>query len=163
MMVVLRRLLVLAGLFFWQGGFTFYAAVVVPVGQQVLGSHFDQGLITRQVTNYLNLAGGIALLLLAWDAAAGRQSFRKRGLRWGCLLGMGLALALLVWLHLRLDALFAPDESRLLDRQAFRSLHRLYLWISTIQWALALVYGAVALLAWREQDRSQTEARLAVP
>ena len=37
MLILLRRFLVLAALFFWQGGFTFYASVVVPVGQQVFG------------------------------------------------------------------------------------------------------------------------------
>ena len=28
-----------------------------------------QGFVTRRVTNYLNVAGAIALPLLAWDAA----------------------------------------------------------------------------------------------
>jgi hypothetical protein len=36
---VLRRLLLLLALMFWQGGFMFYGAVVVPVGAEALGSH----------------------------------------------------------------------------------------------------------------------------
>src|SRR5260370_16274673 len=68
MPTLVRRVLVLAALMFWQGGFTFYAAVVVPVGQDVLGSHLAQGFITRQVTNYLNLAGGLALGILGWES-----------------------------------------------------------------------------------------------
>ena len=42
-MTTLRRFLGLCALLFWQGGFTFYAAVVVPIAGQVLphGSHFS--------------------------------------------------------------------------------------------------------------------------
>ena len=61
-MTILRRFLVLIALFFWQGGFTFYAAVVVPVGQQVLHSHLRQGFVTQQVTNYLNLLPGAKIV-----------------------------------------------------------------------------------------------------
>ncbi len=70
-MALLRRFLVLLALFFWQGGFTFYAAVVVPIGQHVFG-HLRQGFVTRQVTVYLNLAGAVALLILVWDLFAAR-------------------------------------------------------------------------------------------
>ena len=74
-MISLRRYLVLLALSFWQGGFTFYAAVVVPVGQEVFG-HLRQGFITRQVTVYLNLAGAVALLVLVWDLVAARDPSR---------------------------------------------------------------------------------------
>jgi hypothetical protein len=43
MIAMVRRFLVLAAVMFWQGGFTFYEAVVVPVGSEILGSHQDQG------------------------------------------------------------------------------------------------------------------------
>ena len=46
----LRRFIVLVALCFWQGGFTFYAGVVVPVGTDVLGSSLKQGFVTRRVT-----------------------------------------------------------------------------------------------------------------
>jgi hypothetical protein len=78
-----RRFLVLIALMFWQGGFLFYAAVVVPIGQSVLGSHLEQGMITRQVTTYLNLAGCISLFIFGWDTRAARDSSRPRRLgRW---------------------------------------------------------------------------------
>src|SRR5947209_13989523 len=138
-MTLPRRFLVLVALLFWQGGFTFYAAVVVPVGQDVLGSHKTQGFITRRVTNYLNLAGAAALLPLAWDAAAGTNvAGRWRRVRWLAWLGMALALGLLAWLHGRLDALLDPGGLRILSRSAFRAQHRWYLWISTLQWACAV-------------------------
>ena len=67
-MTTIRRFLVLAALGYWQGGFTFYSAVVVRVGEEVLGSSREQGFVTRRVTNYLNAAGLVALPLCAWDA-----------------------------------------------------------------------------------------------
>jgi hypothetical protein len=156
MIKLLRRFLVLAALMFWQGGFTFYAAVVVPVGTQVLGSPLDQGLITRHVTTYLNLAGAFALLPLAWDALAalGRSPWARRVV-WLSWAGMALTLILLVWLHGRLEDLLHPETQRILDRPIFRITHRGYLWISTVQWMFGVAYAAAMLLGWRQEDRQK--------
>ncbi len=149
-----RRYLALAALFFWQGGFTFYAAVVVPVGQDVLGTHFEQGLITRGVTVYLNLAGAVALLPLVWDAVGTRDSSAwRRRLRLLLWLGMAAALVALYRLHPLVDQYLELDSHNLTDRRAFRHYHRLYLWVSTVQWGFALVYLLLTLLAWRAEDR----------
>jgi Na+-driven multidrug efflux pump len=149
-----RRYLALAALFFWQGGFTFYAAVVVPVGQDVLGSHFEQGLITRRVTVYLNLAGAIALLPLVWDAVGTRDPAPwRRRLRLLLWLGMAAALVALYRLHPLVDQYLELDSHNLTDRRAFRHYHRLYLWVSTVQWGCAVVYLLLSLLAWRAEDR----------
>ena len=143
-----------SALVFWQGGFTFYSSVVVPVGQEVLGSHRRQGFVTRRVTNYLNLAGAIALPPLAWDAwASGRSRWRRR-VRWFAWGGMAVALFVLVWVHLSLDALLDPEAHRILDRKAFRLTHQWYLMTSTFQWVCAMVYAALALQMWREDDRA---------
>jgi hypothetical protein len=156
-MTLLRRFLVLAALMFWQGGFTFYAAVVVPVGQQVLPTPMDQARVTRQVTNYLNLAGGVSLLLLAWDAAvSGDPSRRRRWLRWLAWASMVLALGLLVWLHVYLDEWLDAAAAAARDPHTFRILHRCYLWISTMQWAGGVVYALLALRAWRVEDGNST-------
>jgi hypothetical protein len=154
MLLLLRRYLVLAALFFWQGGFTFYASVVVPIGQQVFGP-LRQGFVTRQVTVYLNLAGAAALTLLLWDLIAARDAsaWRRRG-RWLLWLGMALTLASLFWLHGRLDELLVPKGRIILDADAFHPRHRLYLWISTLQWGCALVYLFLTLLIWRREDCS---------
>src|SRR5947209_19521490 len=82
-MVVVRGFLLLWLLMFWLGGFTFYAAVVVPIGTEVLGSAADQGWITRRVTPWLNVAGAVALAGWAWDIAADPSATRLRQyLRW---------------------------------------------------------------------------------
>jgi hypothetical protein len=150
-----RRFLVLAALMFWQGGFTFYAAVVVPVGRQVIGTR--QSDVTRSVTAYLNVAGAVALLPLAWDVTRCRdRTPRRQYLRWTTWLGMALTLAALLWLHrlmvgqLRLGV--SPADP------AFHNLHRVYLWVSTVQWACGLVYAGTTLLAWRAEDRAGSPA-----
>jgi len=159
-MTIIRRFLVLAVLLFWQGGFLFYAAVVVPIAQEILTSGITQGFVTRQVTIYLNIAGAVALVPLLWDVLAAadqnRWRFWLRMLAWG---GMAGTLALLAWLHPRLDALLDLDFHTVDDMKGFRPLHRFYLWTSTLQWALGLVYIILMLWAWRDQDSLLNEPR----
>ena len=158
-MTVVRRFLVLMALLFWQGGFTFYGAVVVEVGSSVLGSHLDQGMVTRSVTNYLNLAGVVALAICACDIAGSSDpDVRRRWLRWGLWLLVAVTLALLAWLHVRLDELIDVTSPRIVDRSLFRERHRWYLSISTVQWAASLIWIFVTLLAWRSEDRRQKAA-----
>jgi hypothetical protein len=153
MLAVTRRALVVAALAFWMGGFTFYAVVVVPVGQEVLGSHRRQGFVTRQVTNYLNWAGTVALVILAWDLVAGKCRTWLWRTRWAAWAGMALTLGVLFWLHAQLDDLLDQDSFRILDGAAFYTAHRWYLIISAIQWSCALAFGVLALVAWRLEDR----------
>ena len=153
MMTVLRRLLLLVTLMFWQGGFMFYGAVVVPVGSEVLGSHLEQGFITRSVTNYLNMAGAVALAAWGWDVATERGSTqRKRRLRWFLWSLLVLMLCSLAWLHLRLEELLDVEAFRILDRPRYRTLHQWYLIVSTVQWAGAVLMAALTIRAWRDAD-----------
>ena len=154
-MILLRRMLVIVALMFWQGGFTFYAAVVVPVGQKVLASHVRQGFITKEVTNYLNLAGAVALVLLAWDILACHDpSAARRRARWLAWVIMAVCLLTLFYWHTRLDVLLDLDSETILDRGPFRTLHRQYLWVSTLQWAAGVAYLLLTLISWqREEER----------
>ena len=152
MITVLRRFLVLLAVLFWQGGFTFYSGVVVPVGQGVLNSHLEQGLITRQVTKYLNLAGAAALLVVVLDLVAARETAWVRRLRWLLWLGMLVTLVALVWLHPQIDQYLDPEQRALIDARAFRRGHRVYLWVSTVQWGFGVAYLWLTLRAWREVD-----------
>jgi hypothetical protein len=159
-MTVVRRFLVVTAIMVWQGGFTFYGAVVVPVGMAVLGSHLEQGLITRSVTNYLNLAGLLALVVWAWDIAGTSDiSARRRWLRWTLWSLLVLTLGLLAWLHPRLDVLIDPDLSHIVDRSHFRELHTWYLDICTLQWAASLLLTLATLLAWRSEDSRHAIAK----
>jgi hypothetical protein len=153
-MVLIRRMLLLCLLMFWLGGFTFYASVVVPVGTEVLQSAREQGRITQPVTNWLNLSGAVALAVWAWDLAAQPAPTRGRQVvRWLVWLALVATLAVLVGLHPALDALFDPDHARVLDRAAFRTRHRWYLWVSTAQWACGIVLSFLTLRGWRDADR----------
>ncbi len=155
-MTLLRRFMVLVALMFWQGGFIFYAAVVVPLGQEMFGT--QQGFLTRDVTDYLNLSGGLALLVLAWDALAVPDVRWRRGCRWAAWTAMLAGLAALVWLHPHMDRYLNFERTRIVDRSAFRYEHRWYLWISTAQWAASVAYILLMLSAWRRQDQGEPGA-----
>ena len=145
-MIICRRFLILAALAFWQGGFAFYAAVVVPMGEQVLTSPIEQGFVTRRVTNYLNLAGAVALPLLLWDIAGSKKQSRPRLLIWSL---MSLILLLLVWLHPRIDRHLDVQTMSIVDHERFYVAHQVYLIASAIQWLGALAFGVLSLQAWR--------------
>ena len=143
---------------FWQGGFTFHGAVVIHVGHEVLGSRLPQGYITGASANYLNLAGVVAVLLWGWDIAATADGcVARRRLRWGLWLVLPLSLAVLAWLHVRLDELLDTSSFAILDPPRFYGLHRWYLHVSTLQWASSLALVAATLLAWRSEDRGPAE------
>ena len=152
-----RRVLLVFALIFWQGGFTFYTAVVVPIGTEVLQSAEQQGWITRQVTVWLNGAGAVALPLWAWNLAADPASSRTgRILRWSTWAGLLITLLLLVWVHGRMDALLDPVQERIHDRSTFYGMHRVYLWVSTVQWLVALALIVCTLRDWREIDNGRS-------
>jgi hypothetical protein len=127
----------------------------VPAGSDVLGSHLDQGFVTQRVTNYLNLAGAAALAMLGWDFAASSDAVRwRRRLRWALWGVLAVTLIALVVLHLRLDALLDADEHVILDRSAFRTEHRLYLNISTVQWVAGLAALLLCVAAWQGKQEN---------
>jgi hypothetical protein len=153
-MSMLRRCVLLAALMYWQGGFTFYAAAVVPIGSEVLRSHLSQGMITRRVAIHLNIAAGIALALWAWEVACTVDAVRwRRRTRWGLWASLMLALGVLIWLHPVLDDLLDLEHGVIVDPALFRPLHRVYLYVSTAQWAGSLFLGVLTLQAWRDEDR----------
>lgn len=151
-MTLLRRFLVLQALIIWQGGFLFYAAVVVPIGTELLGGNFEQGKITRFVTADMNLIGAAALAVFAWEILASwRTAPTTRWLLWGPWLVMALGLLALFLLHPPMAEMVDPGKSRLTGPHPgdFRLLHRTYLWISTIQWAAGLVFAFALVRSWR--------------
>jgi hypothetical protein len=145
-MLLLKRFLAVAALMFWQGGFTFYAAVVVPVGQTVLGSHLEQGFITRVVTRYMNMAGAAALGILALELLW--ASRRRPKSLWAVWLAMALVLGALIVLHPSLDSFIDLEGHVLHQRADFRLRHRIYLWVSTIEWLLSGIYLWLLLRDW---------------
>jgi len=150
--MMLRRCLVFAALLFWYGGATFYVSVVIPVGLHTLQPPGLQTFVTRTVTLLLNSIGAVALGLFAWDVRATRDPCSGRRLaRWLACAGMLLTLVVLIWMHVRLDRLIDVQKLQVLDREALRPLHRLYVAISGLQWTCGTVYAFLTLYAWREE------------
>jgi hypothetical protein len=154
-MLLVRRYLAIAALLFWQGGFVFYAAVVVPTGQAVLGSHFSQGMITREVAVWINISGAAAIGPLVWECLAAADPARWRlRVRLALWLVMTITLAALFWLRPRLDQMLGEPY----DLGEFRPLHRVYLWTHTVQFVAAAVYLGLTLAAWRAEDQRGEES-----
>ena len=133
----ISRFFALCAFALWQGGFVFYAGVVVPIGSDEFGDT-AQGFVTRRVTFWLNLVGfaAVGLLLvdyLARPLAGGKKAWFKA--LWGLMLVCQTAL---VVLHPRMDLLLEPETVSVLDRKTFRLLHQVYLWTSTVMWVASL-------------------------
>lgn len=138
----------------WLGGFTFYSSFVIPVLHARMGSTLEAGLVTREVTGPLNLLGLAAVtagvLAAILEPSGCRSAFRS-----------ALSLTLLLVTALCLTGLFALRQSlgRRLDANelaGFYPAHRVYLWLSTGQWAVN-----VALLAiWSRRRLDPPERRL---
>jgi hypothetical protein len=159
-LTTLRRFLVLAALFFWQGGLTFYGAVVIPIGARLLGSHREQAIITREVVPIAGVAGLVALVLFFWDVLATRDPQAWRRLcRQGLAMAVALTWVVLFCLQLLLDQRFDPESRHVEDLASFRELHSLYLWIFTAQWGACLLFLLTGLQAWRAADQDSGEQR----
>lgn len=146
---MMSRFLVVFALLFWQGGFVFYSAVVVPVGRAKLNPPSLQSLVTMPVTQILNLTGAAALLVLLVDLVRTSDEDRRRWkIRWGSWLVLFVTHLILFALHPRLSALMGhPDDP------SFYPLHRSYLIASTVQWFAAMLFLLLTLTAWRAADR----------
>jgi hypothetical protein len=146
---------------FWQGGFMFYGGVVVPVGGKLLGSEVDQGFITQTVTNYLNLAGGVCLLV--WGGTLWFDTRHVPKWRWLCWVlwwCLIFGIAVLLPLHVLMDRLLDASTRSILEVQQFHLLHRVYLTTSTAQWLTSLFLLGLTLKLWQLVDQSGARATL---
>jgi hypothetical protein len=135
------------GLIVWVGGFTFYSAGVIPVLHDAMPMR-AAGRITQRVTDRLNLAGTVTVLI--WWVLIGVERrlgpSRVRIARALLLLATTLLLAALVWLHAMMDDRLA--EGRL---AGFYPWHRAYLIVSTIQWFVNLGLLGLSLRLWEQK------------
>jgi tetrahydromethanopterin S-methyltransferase subunit C len=154
-MPTLRRYLSLCALLFWQGGFLFYAAVVIPIAGRVLGERLLhlRAEITGAATDWLNGAGVGVLALLLWDLASSVDGsrFRSRG-RAACWAALFLTLAGLFALHYWMDVLDPPESRGPSNPVAFGVAHTLYVVVALLQTVAALVYLGLTVSAWRAED-----------
>jgi hypothetical protein len=151
-----RRFVFVQVLLVWQGGFLFYAAVVVPVGTEVLGSAAAQGVITARVTDVLNVLGLLGLAVACLDVSLTRDPSRRRtAARWWCW-GVALVCQFLLFVcHQLLDAFMDSQRTHVVIGPPFRPVHRTYLWAVTVQWVACLVLVWLTVRAWRAEDRGR--------
>jgi hypothetical protein len=149
-MTIALRFLVLQALLLWQGGFLFYAAIVVPTGTKLLGAA-GQGAITARVTDALNVIGAVGLALLALELTRAPNS-RRTACRWWAWSVALVCHGLLIYFHMLLDA-FMEDQRRVVIVPPFYPVHRMYLWASTVQWFACVLLTWWTLRAWRAEDR----------
>ena len=148
----LRRFLVIAAIAFWLGGFTFYAGVAIPMGVEVLGTHRAVGFITERVTNWLNVAGVVALAILFLNMMLGWRGSGKL-LRYMLLVTWLLMVEIeieLISLHPVMDRLLTTQPVRdILDPDRFDMLHHVYLISTSIQWLFAMVHVWCICVLWK--------------
>ena len=149
------RTLLITAFAVWFGGFTFYVAFVVPIGNDVLGSVRSQGFITQQVTHWLNLVCGISILVMliesgrSWKTSIGRWRVVQLAM---VLIIAGLLVAL-VLIHPVMDEMIIVEDETITDEVRFNVLHRIYLWVSTFQWIAAWIWIFIAVAVWRRESR----------
>jgi hypothetical protein len=147
--VTFLRTLTLFAFAVWQGGFFFYAAVVVPTATRVLESASLQGSISQPVTHWLNLLGVAALVVFAIDH--GRTPTLKTW-RWTLWRVMAVCQIALFFLHPVLDANFRPDDLTYVDKPRFKFWHGIYLWVHAGQWLAGLAWLGASVKAWQTAD-----------
>lgn len=131
----LRFFLVLSSFALWWGGLTFYSVVVVPIGTEAFDST-SQGFVTQQVTNWLNGLSVACLGVLLWNLWV--QKSRLLTSSW---LAMAVAAAALLVLHATLDRLMDTDTQSVDDEAGFYELHRIYLWLTALQWLAGVAHA----------------------
>jgi hypothetical protein len=155
-MLLIRRFLVVFALMFWMGGFMFYGAVVVPTNRIELKDMPQRGTITQRVTEWMNLAGTLALLVLFVDTYASAGS--RQPSRWIAWAGMVMPHLFLIWLHTQLTRQMAIPGFHQSDMHGFLIWHRVYLITNTLQWFSGMVFLGLTLRQWRREDRSEEKS-----
>jgi hypothetical protein len=129
----LWRFVVIVCLTLWWGGLTFYAGIVVPLGIEQFGG-MEQGLLTQRVTVRLNVAGTIAGICLLADALCRAPRTRR-----AILPSVLLVLQLWLWFwHSRLSGWLDGASLSPQSHESFYHEHRIYLWITALQWLTGL-------------------------
>jgi hypothetical protein len=155
-MMLTRRFAVIFALMFWQGGFMFYGAVTVPVTRSIFESHPkpapEPSLITRRVTQWMNLVGTFALLATfadCWASAVARKRWR-----WVGWLLMALPHPVIIWMHHEMSGQMDTQGFHSSPMLEFHHWHQIYLILNTIQWLGGMLFAVQSLMAWRAEDRA---------
>ena len=136
----------------WLGGFTVYSIVVVHTAHRILRSHVRVGMVTQNVTHWLNGFGVAMIAALLWNLIAEAGSWFRwlRRIALATWAVMALSQLALICLHPMMDAQIDSAAHELRDTVRFHNMHNLYLTLSTAQWIACILHGA--LLLWPKKD-----------
>jgi hypothetical protein len=76
------------------------------------------------------------------------RSDRRVAARWWSWAIAMICLCMLFYLNQVMDTLMNAERTRVVIREPFYPVHRVYLWTSTVQWVACLVWLALTLSAW---------------
>ena len=117
----------------------------------ILGSEREQGFITQSVTNYLNLAGAVCLILFLEHLWHDRRHGVSK-LDWCLWSFAALSLVVLAVIHRAMDQIVNAESSSILDPGRFGRFHKMYIGTSSLQWLAGLAMLFLTLVRWQRQD-----------
>lgn len=120
---------------FWMGGFAFYFGIVVPAGGAIVGGT-QQGIVTQQITFWLNIIGVVALPVLLGNALRTQKRWQL-GV-WSVML---ICQAALFLLHRELSSRIDTTAMTVSDVGRFGTLHEIYEAVSTVLWLAAMIHA----------------------
>ncbi len=128
----------------WFGGFTFYAALVVPVANSIMPDAVPFGFVTQKVTHGINALHGAFLIVATWEIVSQYRLVNQR--KWQLhLLALAIivsaaALVCLLLIRLRLDAMMNGTTFEINEPEggSFYGTHAMYLNLSTLTWLLGI-------------------------
>lgn len=137
----LSRFICVCSVGFWLGGFTLHALVVIPAGHDLLGSR-TIGFVTQRVTEILNIAGVVTVvllllnLLLHWRGGSMLQRVTL-AFTWTML---AATLLLQFGLHFKISGTLESTSRSIRDQLQFRRLHTAYERVAMVQWFSGLMH-----------------------
>ena len=117
----------------------------------ILGSETKQGFITQSVTNYLNLAGAVCLIVWLEHLWHDRRNGVSK-LEWGIWSFAAASVIVLAGIHVKMDHMLSVESSSVLDPEWFGRFHKLYIGTSSVQWLACLAMLFLAVLRWNRHD-----------
>lgn len=139
-MNILRQILWVVTFSLWFGGFTFHAALVVPVANSILPDTVQFGFVTQKVTHGINALHGAFLVVATWELVV-QYRLTKRRMRWLNQLALSIfisaaALIGLLLIRVRLDAMMNGTTFQINEPEggSFYGTHAIYLNLSTVAW-----------------------------
>lgn len=136
----LRQILWMILFALWFGGFTFYAALVVPLANSILPETVQFGFVSQRVTHGINALNGAFIVVATWEIVTQYRLANCR-MRWINLLAISVIMSAatligMLLIRVRLDAMMDSTTLQINEpvSGSFYAAHAMYLNLSTLAW-----------------------------